>query len=726
MPFADPADDLPAADLTVSLAAPDMVQLRFELGTVIDSAAGPLPPGMSAADAGRWLGASGDRPAGRVSGEGTTFQAVDELVRSPLAPLFAGDAAPVGDAGRWSVTVDGEAAPLDAGDWDRRTQHLEASRRLSELAELEPGFAGAGALDANIPGSGNALPDVVEEALWGLSIFLDLQDAGGGVSGGVRSRGDRQYGEGSFSESQGVHAYAPDPWTTWEFAAASAKAAFVLEAYDPDLAATYREAALRAMDWAEARTDQAELDRPVVLEARDVTAAELHRLTGDEAWGDLYLETASHTQALADIDFREHQFEAAFTYARTERAGVDEGVAARGVEYLADEARDLTEVYDGAAFGQTYNPFAPYGFGKSFSQPSDAADLYVRPHALTGEARCLTPAEESVQFALGANPLNLSFVTGLEGPDGAARGPEERLVVDADMLGVGPPPGIVAHGTHDAGTYPGFWTGVIEPTIFPDAREWPVLESFDAYFFAIPATEFTVQQGMAELTYVTGYVAAQDGRAASVAEPPPPPTVELEGGAPRNTVTLDERDLLVRGFDVDGGGEGRLDTFVLALPGEGSRDAATTEDWLDLIGDLAAGASTGARREGTDLSLEVGGRSATFVGLLGPDLPAGEVDPLLGQPGRAHGPGGRRSPEPPRARRARAPDAGGPSAPACSRAAPPRDGPGRRACRAGPRRGRRRRAARRSPWPARSAAPDDRSRCAWRAAAPSSAASPDR
>ncbi len=54
---------------------------------------------------------------------------------------------------------------MDAGDWDRRIQHLVVSRLLLELAEIAPDYFAA--LPLNIPESGNGLPDVVNEALFG-------------------------------------------------------------------------------------------------------------------------------------------------------------------------------------------------------------------------------------------------------------------------------------------------------------------------------------------------------------------------------------------------------------------------------------------------------------------------------------------------------------------------------------------------------------------------------
>ena len=55
---------------------------------------------------------------------------------------------------------------MDAGDWDRRIQHLVVLRYLLELADTFPETFRD--LKLNIPESASGLPDVVSEALFNL------------------------------------------------------------------------------------------------------------------------------------------------------------------------------------------------------------------------------------------------------------------------------------------------------------------------------------------------------------------------------------------------------------------------------------------------------------------------------------------------------------------------------------------------------------------------------
>ncbi|MEL6881084.1 MAG: glycoside hydrolase family 9 protein, partial [Cyanobacteria bacterium J06607_10] len=208
---------------------------------------------------------------------------------------------------------------FDAGDWDRRTNHLMVPRRLLELHSLFPAYFDAIAL--NLPESNNDLPDILDEALWSIDFFRRLQMEDGGIRGGVESAAHPNRGETSWQESLTVMAYAPDVWTSYLYAGVAAKAAYVLRPYDAELAEGYADSALRAMAYAEANyvasdyTEGPRLHR--VADERNLAALELYRLTGEQAWHELFLATTVFQAA--DMDARVHtqhdQIEAAFLYA---------------------------------------------------------------------------------------------------------------------------------------------------------------------------------------------------------------------------------------------------------------------------------------------------------------------------------------------------------------------------------------------------------------------------
>ncbi|MHB1460021.1 MAG: glycoside hydrolase family 9 protein [Armatimonadota bacterium] len=137
----------------------------------------------------------------------------------------------------------------DAGDWDRKVLHLISSRNLLDLVMMFPEFSQK--LDLNIPESGCKLPDMLDEALYGLDVYRRLQTPEGGIRGGIESEEHPQYGDASWQESLRVFAYAPDAWSSYWYAGTAARAALAVGKYDRTLAEQYRGSALLAMEWAE-------------------------------------------------------------------------------------------------------------------------------------------------------------------------------------------------------------------------------------------------------------------------------------------------------------------------------------------------------------------------------------------------------------------------------------------------------------------------------------------
>lgn len=389
----------------------------------------------------------------------------------------------------------------DAGDWDRRTQHLEAARKMIEGFENAPEFHESVIL--NIPEATNDIPDVLDEAIYGASVFRRLQAADGGVSGGIESTGSPRLGDGSWHDTNRVFAYAKDVWTTWEYAATAAKISFALKAYNVAESAAWQESAIRAMNWAEAQNEPTD---STTLLSRNIAAAELYRLTGNETFHDIYKETTVYDKPSWQVAWNERQLESAFVYARTNQPGVDAAIKASGVEDILREADYINNNFgDRGAFGSTVNPNGKTGWGSNEVAMDEAADLYVRAHVLTGDDKWLTEIQSEAQYLMGANPLNMTYLTGLEG-----RNPENFLNIDAETLGVNGPDGITLYGEHNIFDYGTTWFhDQVSGTVWPNFWQTPVAESYNGFTLFVPLTEYTVQQGMTDTAYVTGYLAAQ-------------------------------------------------------------------------------------------------------------------------------------------------------------------------------------------------------------------------
>ncbi|MGF1512996.1 MAG: glycoside hydrolase family 9 protein [Elainellaceae cyanobacterium] len=403
---------------------------------------------------------------------------------------------------------------FDAGDWDRRIQHLEVTRSMMELAELFPShFDG---VDLDIPESSNALPDVVDEALWGLDFFKRLQLPDGGIRGGVESAGHPEKFEASWQESQDVFVYAPDMWSSYKYAAAAAQAARVLEPVDAKRARGYEESAIKAMEWAEQEFAQGNPYEEIDDE-RNLAAAELYRTTGGDRWHQLFRDTTVFDDAKADVyQWKSHnQREAAFVYAQTEQAGVDATIKTNASNALQRDADLQIEAIDNTGFKWNKDPYAPLGWGTSFGAPQTSG--LFRAHTLTGDEKYLKSGILATQFALGANPDNVSYTTGL-----GYRTPDSPFVADSIATGSAPPPGITLYGPLDLKSQPNYWAvDLFDQDTSPDPRQWPTAEGhFDVFWF-IAHSEFTVMQSIGPTAYSLGYLAAVNGQGS---QPTPDPT----------------------------------------------------------------------------------------------------------------------------------------------------------------------------------------------------------
>jgi len=393
---------------------------------------------------------------------------------------------------------------MDAGDWDRRIQHLAVARLLLELAEFAPDYFASLKLDT--PKTDEDIPDIVDEALFGLDCYRRMQTPEGGIRGGIESEEHPCHGEGSWQESLTVMAYAPCVWSSCVYAGVAARAALALEKLKPKLAKVYRESALGAMAWAEKEV-RAAGDRqfpPEVRDARDLAAAELFRLTGDPAWHDLFLATTAFKDPQAELFvWQKHdQRDAAWVYARTGRPGMDAQVKANCRAAILREADERLASQAKAGFRWMKYAWRPFAWG---APVTPEAESVVRAHALTGEPKYLRALVLAAQFGGGANPLNLCYTTGL-GP----KWPQHPLHIDSRVTNQPPPPGLTIFGPQDVERTKNDWGAkLVARFAHPPLAQWPTAEAYFDVFWYPAICEFTVQSPMAANAYLWGYLAAR-------------------------------------------------------------------------------------------------------------------------------------------------------------------------------------------------------------------------
>ena len=391
---------------------------------------------------------------------------------------------------------------FDAGDWDRRIQHLSAARYLLDLLELFPDFFAA--LSLNIPESHVPGADVLHEALYNLDGYRRMQCADGGIRGGIESMEHPIHGEASWNDSLTAIAYAPDPWSSYQYVATAAAAARLLQPWDAARSTVYATSARRAMDWAEATRNAPEHEpyRVQIENFRQFAAAELYRLTADPRWQSLLLASFRDATAAGGT----LSSDACWSFARANVPGADTQIQATCRQQLFAEADELLAAGAQTAYGwiKPARNLAQHG---TFAAPVHAIGL-VRAHVLSGDARYLSGLIRACQCGAGANPANLCFTTGL-----GHEAVQHPLHIDSRITGRAPPKGITVFGPCDIRSPQILWGrwahDLLKPMCHPPTPEWPPIESYWDVYWHPPICEFTVQSSLAQNAFVWGYLAAR-------------------------------------------------------------------------------------------------------------------------------------------------------------------------------------------------------------------------
>lgn len=439
------------------------------------------------------------RPRPYHPDDGLVVEASDQtLVEDPNG---RGDGEPFADLidRRTGDTVDDAwGGHFDAGDWDRRIQHLWFARRLIDLVELFPDTTGA--MELNIPESGDDVPDLLDEARWTVDLFARLQTEDGGVRGGIESA-DHPVDHTSWNEFLDVFAYAPDAWSTSIYAGVAADLAFVLEPYDSNAAAEYLDSAERAMTWAEDNLDTVPADDEDLDVQRAIAAVSLYRATGNEDWHDLFLDLTPLTSGIdAEPCVLANSCEGNWRYATLPADLGQSNVRSNAIDSIIGVADELLVVADTTAFG--WSPEAPNIQLIWSNGPSTPHSVGImRAFLLTGDQRYRDLAVRNASFSLGGNPAGMTYFTGV-----GSENPRQPLLIDQRNSDLPIWPGTPIYGIFTGWQLPDWYLDLFlrDAGTTPDPAGWPTLHSFfDQGVFA-GQSEFTVQQSHGEAIWSFG------------------------------------------------------------------------------------------------------------------------------------------------------------------------------------------------------------------------------
>ncbi|MFJ7985910.1 glycoside hydrolase family 9 protein [Streptomyces sp. NPDC096351] len=294
-----------------------------------------------------------------------------------------------------------------------------------ERARRSGGDQALGDSTLRLPERGNGVPDVLDEARWELEFLMRMQVPAGKPSAGMafHKMHDTEWtGLPTRPEldDRARELHRPSTAATLNLAAVGAQCARVYAPYDRAFADRCLDSARRAWAAAVARPDAlapasdnaggGAYDDTDVSDEFYWAAAELLATTGESRYRDAVTSSAHHTKP-ADP----------FWWGGTATLGRITLATVPGVALPADDVARVRGLLTAAADGHLSTmaaggyavpiPATGYGWGSNSAVANNAITLAVA-YEITGAQRYRTGALESLDYLLGRNALDHSYVTG--------------------------------------------------------------------------------------------------------------------------------------------------------------------------------------------------------------------------------------------------------------------------------------------------------------------------
>ncbi|MYV44388.1 glycoside hydrolase family 9 protein [Streptomyces sp. SID2888] len=372
--------------------------------------------------------------------------------------------------GRCDYTLDVTGGWYDAGDHGKyvvnggiTTWGLLSEYERSLYARTgQPRTLGDGTL--NIPESRNKVPDILDEARWELEFLLKMQVPAGKPLAGMAHHKihDAQWTGLPLLPSkdpQQRELHPPTTQATLNLAATAAQAARLYRPYDRAFADRALKAARTAWAAAEAHptmyADPGDGEGGGTYDDTNATdefywaAAELYLTTGEKKFADHVQHSPLHT---ADI-FGNVAFDWASTAvpARLDLATVPSRLPGRDAvrRSVAKAADSYLATLTAHPYGLPYAPAGNrYDWGSN-SQILNNAVVVAVAYDITGKSRYRDGAVQSMDYILGRNALNQSYVTGY-GAVSAQNQHSRWYAHELDPALPNPPHGTLAGGANSA------------------------------------------------------------------------------------------------------------------------------------------------------------------------------------------------------------------------------------------------------------------------------------
>ena len=417
----------------------------------------------------------------------------------------------------------------DAADYDRRPYHLRIASDLAMVYLMKPENFIDGQL--NIPESGNGIPDILDEAAWGVKHLLAVQQKNGGVGTWFETTGHPGPGEGlPHQEERTYYVSAPSRNGTLEYAAVASTLSLAMKKSGTAESEKYLASAVKAWDFAmEPKNRQAAYYR---LKDKMVSYMEEPELSGEnllKAGVNLFILTGDKKYLAPILEEQKRILEAfnkdfwkwsPLTWMCLELNKVEELELFRS-EYRkvilrnADKMlKDQENAYPYRTLWHGHDAGWVHAMSWGNYHPLRRAMVLIAAHRLTGKEEYLSGAYLANDYHNGANPLGRSMTSGLGKVYPAAfldlvsyAGKFKEFV-----------PGITPYGN----TF-GLDRNAVKMVYREKAEKLPIFRRYvNLEFLSVPSSEYSVWETIAPAAAVSGYLI----------EKPELPTAELKNRKP--------------------------------------------------------------------------------------------------------------------------------------------------------------------------------------------------
>lgn len=410
----------------------------------------------------------------------------------------------------------------DAADYDRRPQHLQIVNDLCAVYLMRPQNFYDGQLA--IPENNNGIPDILDEAEWGLRHLIDGQQKDGGVGTWIEST--RHPGPVDVAEKDQMR-YALSR-ATRKSSLMYASHAALLARCNPVFRAKYLESAKRAWDFAMHTSPQKcvfevkrtkgkifkQTETELVAWTEDAepplfylvkAAVNLYALTEDAR----YLETVAKALEKDRGEWRRIVYAWMPLLFAGERAlGYPEQLSQFFKDWETGKMRAARDIYNQLETSYAYRApwWAPrkgwvHTMGFGHAHPLVRAQYFVFAHQVTGEKKYLDAISIANDFHNGCNPQGATLTSGLG---------EVYPVTFLDL-----PSYVDGIAEYVPGITPYRWTyampqKAVEMVWGGDkakASKWPIWRRWgNLEGLTVGASEYTVWETIAPAASVTGYL----------------------------------------------------------------------------------------------------------------------------------------------------------------------------------------------------------------------------